>query len=251
MRIILVVLGIVLFLIVFLPVYIVLWIVGRFRPHARLAASQAIVRNAFRVIMVFAGTKITVLGREKVPADEAVLYVGNHRSLADIAIAYTSLPTLTGFVAKKELARVPLFSWWMRSLQCLFLDRADMKEGLKTILQGIEYIKEGHSIFIMPEGTRNRNESDLDLLPFKEGSLKMAEKTGCAIIPVALSHTADIFEKHLPWIHKTHAIIHYGDPIYPEHLTKEDRKHLGNTVRQIIINMLEQDQNTDTMNATE
>lgn len=68
----------------------------------------------------------------------------------------------------------------MRNLYCLFLDRNDTREGLKTILEGIDYIKKGISIVIFPEGTTSHT---LDLLPFKEGSFKFAEKTGCKIIP--------------------------------------------------------------------
>lgn len=241
MRIVLVALSMVLFLIVFLPVYFILWIVGKFNPHMKIAASQAIVRNAFRFVLFFAGTRITVLGRENVPKDEAFLYVGNHRGLADIPVGYITLPTLTGFVAKKELKKIPLFSWWMKNLQCLFLDRDDMKEGLKTIMQGVGQLKSGYSVFIMPEGTRNRGD-ELELLPFKEGSLKMAEKAGCAIVPVAISNTSAVFEEHMPWVKKAHVIIHYGKPIYPNDIPKEERRHLGSTVRDIIIAQLKEDQ---------
>lgn len=241
MRIVLVVLSMVLFLITFLPVYFVLWIVGKFNPHAKIAASQVIVRNAFRFVMFCAGTKITVLGRNELPKGEAFLYVGNHRGLADIPVGYITVPTLTGFVAKKELRKVPLFAGWMKNLQCLFLDRDDMKEGLKTIMQGIEQLKAGYSVFIMPEGTRNRGE-EFELLPFKEGSLKMAEKSGCAIVPVAISNTAAVFEKHMPWVKRAHVIVHYGRPIYPSDIPKEERKHLGAAVRDIIIEQLKQDQ---------
>lgn len=240
MRIVLVVLSMVLFLILFLPVYFILWIVGKFNPHMKIAASQTIVRNAFRFVLFCAGTKITVLGRENVPKDEAFLYVGNHRGLADIPVGYITLPTLTGFVAKKELKKIPLFSWWMKNLQCLFLDRDDMKEGLKTIMQGVGQLKAGYSVFIMPEGTRNRGD-EFDLLPFKEGSLKMAEKAGCAIVPVAISNTAAVFENHMPWVKRSHVIIHYGKPIYPNDVPKEERKHLGATVRDIIIAQLKED----------
>lgn len=240
MRIVLVVLSLVFFLILFLPVHLILWVVGKFNPHARIAASQTIVRNAFRFVMVCAGTKITVLGREELQKGEAFLYVGNHRGLADIPVGYITVPTLTGFVAKKELRKVPLFSGWMKSLQCLFLDRDDMKEGLKTILKGVEQLKAGYSVFIMPEGTRNRGE-ELDLLPFKEGSLKMAEKSGCAIVPVAISNTAAVFENHMPWVRRAHVIIHYGKPIYPADVPKEERKHLGATVRSVIIEQLKED----------
>lgn len=240
MRIVLVALAIVLFLILFLPLYFILWIVGKFNPHAKTAASQAIVRNAFRFTLFCAGTKITVLGRENVPKDEAVLYAANHRGFADIPVGYITLPTLTGFVAKKEIKKVPIFSWWMKNLNCLFLDRDDMKEGLKTILTGVEYMKNGYSIFIMPEGTRNRGD-ELDLLPFKEGSFKMAEKSGCAIIPVAISNSAAVFEKQIPWVKPAHVIIHYGCPIYPDSLSKEEKKHLGVTVRDNIIETLKKD----------
>ncbi|MDE7060988.1 MAG: 1-acyl-sn-glycerol-3-phosphate acyltransferase, partial [Lachnospiraceae bacterium] len=158
-----------------------------------------------------------------------------------IPVGYVTAPTLTGFVAKKELCRIPLFAGWMNNLQCLFLNRDDMKEGLKTIMQGIDQLKKGYSVFIMPEGTRNRGE-EFELLPFKEGSLKMAEKAGCAIVPVAISNTAAVFENHMPWVKRAHVIIHYGKPIYPAEIAKEDRKHLGATVREIIIEQLKEDQ---------
>lgn len=101
-------------------------------------------------------------------------------------------------------------------------------------------MKNGYSIFIMPEGTRNRGD-ELDLLPFKEGSFKMAEKSGCAIIPVAISNSAAVFEKQIPWVKPAHVIIHYGCPIYPDSLSKEEKKHLGVTVRDNIIETLKKD----------
>ena len=129
---------------------------------------------------------------------------------------------------------------WMKALYCLFLDREDMKAGLKTILQGIEYIKNGISICIFPEGTRNRQE---EMLPFKEGSLKMAEKTGCPIIPMAITNSAEIFENHLPFVRPCHVILEYGTPILPKELSKEDRKFLGAYTQKKIQEML--DKNKD------
>lgn len=238
MRTFLVVFALFLFCIVTLPVYFILWIIGRFNPRLKTKASQVIVSWGFRFVLVFAGTKRTVLGLENVPKNEAVLYAANHRGFADIPMGYTTVPTLTGFVAKKEIAKVPIFSWWMKNLNCLFLDRDDLKAGLKTILQGIEYMKQGYSMFIMPEGTRSQTN---EMLPFKEGSLKMAEKTGCAIIPVAITNSDAVFEKQFPWVKKAHVIIHYGKPIYPNEVDKETKKALGAHVRSIIADMLEED----------
>ncbi len=238
MRIILVVLALVLFLIVTFPVYLILLFIGLFNPHLKTKLSQPIVAWGFRFVLFFAGTKRTVLGLENIPKNEAVLYAANHRGFADIPMGYISVPTLTGFVAKKEMSNIPFFSWWMRNLNCLFLDRNDLKAGLKTILKGVEQIKAGYSMFIMPEGTRNQGE---EMLPFKEGSLKMAEKTGCAIIPVAITNSDAVFERQQPWVKKAHVIIHYGKPIYPNELPKEERKFLGAKVREIIKEMLEED----------
>ena len=102
-------------------------------------------------------------------------------------ITYSRCPELTGYVAKDGMIKIPLLSHWMKRLYCLFLNRDDIKEGLKTILKGIDQIKAGISMCIFPEGTRNKDPK-APMRPFKEGSLKMAEKTGCAIIPLSLIH---------------------------------------------------------------
>ena len=129
------------------------------------------------------------------------------------------------------MAKIPFLSIWMRNINCLFLDRDNIKEGLKTILKGIDQIKNGYSVYISPEGTRNQGK---EMLPFKEGSLKMAEKTGCAIIPVSLTNTEAVFENHTPWIRRAHVIIEFGKPIYVAKLDKEQHKFLGAYVQNII-----------------
>ena len=198
------------------------------------------VQTAFKLMLKVAGVRLTVIGEEHVPKDQAVLYIGNHRSYFDILLTYSRCPRLTGYVAKVEMLRYWLLRDWMKALYCLFLDREDMKAGLKTILQGIEYIKNGISICIFPEGTRNRQE---EMLPFKEGSLKMAEKTGCPIIPMAITNSAEIFENHLPFVRPCHVILEYGTPILPKELSKEDRKFLGAYTQKKIQEML--DKNKD------
>ncbi len=228
-----------LFFIISIPLFLVEYIIGKFNPHLQVKTSQAIVVGAFNFILFGCGIKKTVIGYENIPKDEAVLYVSNHRSYFDILIGYTSIPHLTGFIAKKEMEKVPFIRVWMRFLNCLFLDRDNIREGLKTILEGIELIKKGYSVFISPEGTRNQEK---DMLPFKEGSLKIAEKSGCAIIPVSLSNTDNLLETHMPWITKGHVIIEFGKPIYPKDLDKETRKFIGSYVQNIIKETLEKNE---------
>jgi len=236
MRTILTIVFLLVFFVISIPIFLIEYIVGKFNHRKMVASSQAIVVGAFHVMFLIGGIKRTVIGLENVPKDEAVLYVANHRSNFDVPVAYSSLPTLTGFMAKKEIEKIPILSTWMRFLQCLFLDRDDIRQGLKTILKGIDQINAGYSIFISPEGTRSHGK---DMLPFKEGSFKIAQKTGCAIIPVSISNTDELFENHFPWIHSTHVIIEFGTPIYPKDLSKDQTKFLGTYVQGIIRETLE------------
>lgn len=214
----------ILYLILTIPILIIEWILGKFNKPASDLRSLRLVQWAFRTMLKIAGTQITVIGEENVPSDQAVLYVGNHRSYFDILLTYSRCPGLTGYIAKKSMEKRPLLSSWMKRLHCLFLDRNDIKEGLKTILIGIEKVRSGISICIFPEGTRNKED---ELLPFKEGSLKIAEKSGCPIIPMAITNSAEIFENHFPKIKPCKVIIEYGEPIYLEKLDKEQKKFLG------------------------
>ena len=239
-RFILVALFLFLFLLLGIPVLGIEWIIGRFNKERQDYQSLRIVQWAFRVILRISGVEITVIGEENIP-DEPVLYIGNHRSYFDILLTYSRCKRLTGYVAKKEMERYPLLRDWMRRLYCLFLDRSSPREGLKTILQAIEYVKNGISICIFPEGTRNDGE-ELTMLPFKDGALKIAEKTGCAIIPISMNNTHSIFEAQVPRIKKTHVIIEYGKPIYQGELDKETKKHLGTYCKNIIMDTIKKNQ---------
>ena len=222
----------VLFLLFSYILFFVEWIIGKIDKKAKDYSSLRIVQWGFRVILWIGGVKITVKGKENIP-DEAALFVGNHRSYFDILVLYVQCEHLTGFVAKDAMEKIPSLRVWMRYLYCLFLDRKDPRAGMKTILQAIEYIKQGVSICIFPEGTRNDGE-ELSMLPFKEGSFKIATKTGCPIVPVSINNSAEIFENHMPKMKKTHVIVEYGTPIYPKELDKEDQKFIGAKCQKII-----------------
>ncbi len=231
-RAILAVLFVAIFLILSLPLQGVLWIVGKFNPMVKRRVSLAVVGWAFNVVSFISGVKRTVIGEENVPKDQAVLYVGNHRSIFDIVIAYPRVPNPTGFIAKKEILKVPLLNIWMIYLDCLFLDRKDIRKGLEMVLTAIDKVKNGISIFIYPEGTRNK--TDQPLGEFHKGSFKIAQKSGCPIVPVVMNHSDEIFEKHIPFIRRTKVVIEYCKPIVMSELSKEDQKNIDQYVKNII-----------------
>ena len=213
-----VILFVLLYLIIGIPVLGVFWLISKnekWKNGAALAQLR-LVQWAFRCICVISGVKLTVIGEEHVPKDEPVLYIGNHRSYFDIVISYARCPRLTGYIAKDSMLKIPLLSTWMKRL---------------------------NSMCIYPEGTRGKGADELDMLPFKEGSLKIAEKTGCKIVPMAMTGSADIFEKHIPYIRKSRVILEYGAPIDITSLSKEEKKKLGSYCQAEITRMLENHRN--------
>ena len=214
------------------------WLIGRISPKAKDISSLRFVQFVFKVILFLSGVSTTVIGLENIPKDEPGVFIGNHRGFFDTVVSYSRMPRLTGFIAKKEMIGIPLLNLWMEQMNCLFLDRANIKEGLKTILTGIEKVKGGVSMWIFPEGTRNESKDPADLMEFHEGSLKIAEKSGCPVIPVAITGTDDVFERHTPWIRKSHVIIEYGEPIYLKELPPDKKKFPGAYTRDVISSML-------------
>ncbi len=220
------------FLIISLPIQLVLLIYSKFNEPAAREASLAIVSWAFNMVMLCCGVKRTVIGEENVPKDQAVLYVGNHRSIFDIVVTYPRVPRRTGYIAKLETKKLPVIGTWMTYLDCLFLDRSDIRKGLEMVLTAIDKVKNGISIAIYPEGTRNKTEAPL--LDFHKGSFKIAQKAGCPIVPVVVNHTRDILETHIPFIKATKIVIEYCKPINITDLSKEDQKNIDEYVKKII-----------------
>ena len=224
-----------LFLICSIPLLLVLWIVGKFNEKAKLQCSYRIIQWAFRVVLFICGTKLDVYGEENLPKEGGALYVGNHRSIFDILIIFVTVKCPSGIISKKEINKVPLLNSWMNNIGCLFLDRDNIKEGLKMVLEAVNRVKNGLGIIIFPEGTRSKEEGVF--LPFKGGSFKIAEKSGCDVIPFSIVNAAAIFEDHKPFIKKSHVILTIGEPIVTKDLDKEHMKKIPEIARNKVIEM--------------
>lgn len=237
-RIILVVIFLILFFLLGIPMWGVLWLTGRRNQETADRIAMRCVQTAFRIILFLSGTRIHMKGRENIPADRAVVYIANHRGFFDILISYIYFPGPTGFIAKKEIERVPFLRVWMRYIKCLFLDRENAKEGMKTLLAGVKQVRAGYSMYICPEGTRSKEE---DLLPFKNGSFILAAKAHSPVVPVAVKGTNRIFEdNHSIRIKKADAYISFGEPFYIEELPQEAQDNIGEYTRGMIRKMLEE-----------
>lgn len=232
-------LAVILFLIFSTPLILVTYILGK-TGHQRKkdALSRAVIKWAFSTCLFITGSKFTIEGQENIPDNQAVLYIGNHNSYADIVVSYIGFTGITGFISKDLMGKVPIFSIWMKYIHCKLLDRKDLKKGMQTILDAIEDINNDVSICIFPEGTRNKTGDELKMNPFHEGSFRVSTKSGCPIIPMAITGTYPVMEAQQPWIKPSTINIRFGKPIDPKNIPEEYGKKIGAYTQDVIYGML-------------
>lgn len=177
-------------------------------------------------------SKVNVTGLENLPEEGPVVFVGNHQGYADI-IAYCAAfkKFQFGFIAKEELAKIPLYGEWIRRIRSVFIERDDARASLKAINDGIKYIEQGFSLVIFPEGTRSKGPEPGE---FKKGSLKLATKPGVPIIPVSLDGSYKFFEQ-TGRITPAEVNIIVHPPIETKGLDRKEEKALNEKVEKIII----------------
>ncbi|MBO1627383.1 1-acyl-sn-glycerol-3-phosphate acyltransferase [Bacillus cereus] len=178
-----------------------------------------------------AGSTVQVNGLENVPKDKPVLVVSNHQSDMDIPVLLGYLNKPIGFVSKAEIKKFPLVPTWMELMNCVFMDRSNRRQSLQAIKDGIELLKNGHSIVIFPEGTRSKG---CEMGEFKAGSFHLAVKSGVAILPVTLDGTYKMFEANGNRMKPAHATVTISKPITPEQYASMDVKELTQYTKDII-----------------
>lgn len=194
-----------------------------------------IAKHWSRSLVKLAGGKVQVFGEEKIPTDEAVVFVSNHQGNFDIPIMVGFIKKPKGFIAKIEIKKMPMLGNWMRFLKCIFMDRSNPRAALKGINEGAEFVKMGYSLVIFPEGTRS---PDGHVKEFKQGSLKLALKAKATIIPVAIDGTYNIMKKGEKIIRPAHVTVRIGEPIRTADLSGHESKMLTDKVKTQIEELL-------------
>ena len=117
------------------------WLFGRWNQKASMLRQYRFVQWGFRCILFISGVKVHAKGTENVPEDEAVLYVANHRGIFDVLVTAIYCKGVTGYISKIVIKKVPCLRVYMKRIGCLFMDREDIKQSLKIILEAIEQVK--------------------------------------------------------------------------------------------------------------
>ena len=166
-----------------------------------------------------------------------MLFVSNHQSNLDFVLLLAKLNKPVGFIAKVELEKIPLLRDWMRVINCLFMDRDDMRQQVKTIVEGINLLKSGKSMVVFPEGTRSK---DGKMIDFKAGSFKLATKSKVPIVPVTIDGTFNALEGNGNKLIPGDINLYIHEPVHIDRLSKEEADSLNVYVRNIIIRPLEE-----------
>jgi len=150
---------------------------------------RIVSRTYSRISFGFFGIRVAMRGRERVDPAKPYVFMSNHVSHADSpALALTILHPLH-WVFKKELGRIPVFGWVLRSGGQVMVDRSSPEKAREALVEALAGLSGNNSILIYPEGTRSR---DGKLQPFKKGGFWMAVSAGLPIVPVRVSGSREV-----------------------------------------------------------
>ncbi len=206
---------------------------GRIADRDRIVTRE--VGKWARFVIRLAGGTVMVHGLENVPRNTPVVFIGNHQSYLDIPILLGFIDVKKAFIAKIELLSIPGLAGWMKLMQCTFLDRKDMRQSVRAMLEAVETVKAGYPLVIFPEGTRSRGKP---VAEFKAGSFKLALKAGVPIIPFTMDGSWRLFEEKGK-IQNSHIRLTIHPPIPTADLSREEAAALPDRVRDVVISAMD------------
>ncbi len=194
--------------------------------------------GGLRVALWLAGIRVRVEGTENIPAGVCI-FASNHASNIDTVALVPNLPRRVALLAKKEVFKVPILSKAIRLAKLVPVDRADKEAAAECVDTAIEYLREGLSFCVYPEGTRSR---DGRLLQFKRGTFVMAIRAGVPVVPVSLAGTQRLMRKGDWTIHPGEVVVRFGPPVDAATYSVDQRDELRQRVQDLVAAGLPDDQ---------
>lgn len=164
------------------------------------------------------------------------VFIANHVSWYDIPATLEALPPY-GFMAKRELEKVPLFGAAARGAGVMYIDRENRKAAFSAYEDAAQQIRGGRSVLVFPEGTRGDRYM---LRPFKKGPFVLAISSGAPIVPVVIHGTIEVNPRSEFRVYPGTVHVHVLEPIPTDGLTYDDRDALAERVRERMGACLEQ-----------
>ena len=190
------------------------------------------------VFLRLTGIFVRVSGTEKINGRNSYVIVGNHNAALDFIVNAAAFPGVFRFLAKQELHKVPVFGWVVKKM-CLTVDRSSAMSRARSVVELKKQLEAGWSIFIYPEGGRNRTPEPL--APFYEGAFRIAVQTKApiAIQTIVNMKSISATAKSID-LRPGRVKIVWDAPIETHNLTAADIPALMEQVRQRMLGHLRQ-----------
>jgi 1-acyl-sn-glycerol-3-phosphate acyltransferase len=156
------------------------------------------------------GMEVSAHGTEQLDPSQTYVFMANHLSHADIVALFVALPRNVGFLAKKELSKVPFLAGAIYAGGHVLIDRKDNTSALSSMSQAAQDIASGSSLVVFPEGTRAGAEI---IQPFKKGGFHLARQANVPVVPVGIRGTRSIIGKEDLLIRPGKVEVHVGAPV--------------------------------------
>ncbi len=180
------------------------------------------------VVLVLAGTKVRVLGKERIGDGRNMVVIANHASHLDAAALLQGLGLDFKAIIKRELLRLPFFGSAMASAGFVPVARGDRTQGMQAVSAAASSLAEGHCFLVFPEGTRSATGA---LLPFKRGGFVAAIEARSRVLPVAVSGTRALLPKGAFRVRAGEVQLRVLDPVDAGLYSYADRERLVALVR--------------------
>lgn len=181
-----------------------------------------------------AGVKLVVHGRERLVKGAPYVFIANHVSWFDIPAAIRALPYY-GFVAKRELERIPFFGAAARGVGVIYIDRENRKAAFGAYEDAARRIREGNPVLVYPEGTRGDSYA---LRPFKKGPFVLAIGSGAPVVPVVIHGTIEVNPRGSYAATPGTVHVHILEPMPTAGLAYDDRDALAARVQERMSELL-------------
>jgi 1-acyl-sn-glycerol-3-phosphate acyltransferase len=214
----------------------VVWAAWRGRPDVPMVGEDS-ARRWSRTLLRVSGTRVVLEGGDVIDPARPQLLVANHVSWFDVLALAFALPGPFRFVAKKELARIPVFGQAWQLAGHVAIDRQDRASALESLEVARRSLEEDHpTVIFFPEGTRSPTG---ELRAFKKGAFVLAIQTGVEVVPAAIVGSREVMAKGSLRIRTGRTIhIRLGTPIPVVGLGMQDRDTLTRRARDAVLELL-------------
>lgn len=190
-----------------------------------------------RGILKIVGAKLDIQGQEKLLISRGPsVYMGTHKSYLDIVIMIALIDDPLIFIGKAEVDKLPFIRTWFHAIGGIAMEREDIRQSFKVILEAIGQLKKGNSVAIFPEGTRTIGR---DMGEFKAGSFKLATKANVPIIPIAMQDTFKLLEEKRR-VKAATVYVKIGEAIDVPSLTKEQKQTIAKDTERYMRTLLDE-----------